>query len=899
MNYKEYNEKDLQSFEYETTIQSDGKIIGVCELGKATIQMINDSNNYSTYKDSWIKTVHGSFYVYNVEPVQEKVNIKLECYDIKYKLDTPYDKTKYIFPLTLKEWRNEIFNNCSVEYDNSDFPNSNLTLKESPYVEDGCSNRDVIKAIGEAGCSTIITDSNDKFYFSWFDNVTPPFYVKDWLELSTEKEKSKPINLVVLGRGDAEDNIYFPTEKPEVAVEFRIDNNYILDSQEIGNDEDQRFQVIQPIFNRVNEFSYLIFNMRSQSIDNKLALKLGQRIQYKDIWNNELVAYVMTKKIKWLGGILNNPDNYEIILSAKEIKESSTDLSYAASIKNDILKVERKTDKNTGAIQDLVEQTSEFDSKMTNVNQTMDKLSQSLTDIEILERDVSGKNYIYIKNAAKGFLKDLTIEGPISLVYPDNNLYPDNDLYPVDSYLIVDKSRELSSEAKKIHLPFFEIELGEKFVVEDGKCRIEKVNGDVMELSNISIELFEGENYLYLESFQESNLNFFAKYIIKNQYTDCLATKLEMNNAITQTNERTDIELSKKVGEEKIIAAINMSTEKDKDGSYIGINADKLDLKGKEFNLTSDNIAIISDNFKVDKNGKISASAGQIGGFNISKYTLYGNHIKGECLYTKEDVTKIRNYLAYGDELTDEEKQFYDINGDGILNAVDWIQMKNLVENKDKEISVELNTKFLDKFFNIRDENDNYIARIGNLGAFFEKLRINKEFSFYPDNENFSLYSSIGVNESDLIINLDKQKMLSQIQINSYDGNTNDVVITFDKSGNITCKSLTQTSLESNKKNIQKYFNALKELDNIDIYQYNLKEETDDTKKHLGFVIGKNFKHSNLVTSPDDKGVDNYSFTSLCFQMIKEQQSEIKELQNELKELKERIINGKNISRTN
>ena len=86
MNYKEYNEKDLQSFEYETTIQSDGKIVGVCELGKATIQMINDSNNYSAYKDSWIKTVHGSFYVYNVEPVQEKVNIKLECYEIRYKI---------------------------------------------------------------------------------------------------------------------------------------------------------------------------------------------------------------------------------------------------------------------------------------------------------------------------------------------------------------------------------------------------------------------------------------------------------------------------------------------------------------------------------------------------------------------------------------------------------------------------------------------------------------------------------------------------------------------------------------------------------------------------------------------------------------------------------------------
>ena len=91
-----YDDSNIQSFEYETTIVSDSNIVGTCELGKATIQMLNSNNEYSSLKNTWIKTIHGSMYIYDVEPVQENVNIKLSCYDIKYKLDTDYDKELYI-----------------------------------------------------------------------------------------------------------------------------------------------------------------------------------------------------------------------------------------------------------------------------------------------------------------------------------------------------------------------------------------------------------------------------------------------------------------------------------------------------------------------------------------------------------------------------------------------------------------------------------------------------------------------------------------------------------------------------------------------------------------------------------------------------------------------------------
>ena len=114
MEYVNYDEKMLQAFEYETTIQSDNQIVGVCELGKAKIQLLNENNNYSDFKGKWLKTIHGSFYIHDIKPVQEKVNIELSCYDIRYKLDTKYNSSKHNFPCTLKEWRNSIFDDCGA-----------------------------------------------------------------------------------------------------------------------------------------------------------------------------------------------------------------------------------------------------------------------------------------------------------------------------------------------------------------------------------------------------------------------------------------------------------------------------------------------------------------------------------------------------------------------------------------------------------------------------------------------------------------------------------------------------------------------------------------------------------------------------------------------------------------
>lgn len=100
--------------------------------------------------------------------------------------------------------------------------------------------------------------------------------------------------------------------------------------------------------------------------------------------------------------------------------------------------------------------------------------------------------------------------------------------------------------------------------------------------------------------------------------------------------------------------------------------------------------------------------------------------------------------------------------------------------------------------------------------------------------------------------------------------------------------NITQTSLESQKKNFEKLKNAIDIIKSVDIYKYNLKNEEEGTKKHIGFVIGDKYKYSKELTSNNNDGADIYSLASCCLAGIQEQQKEIEQLKAKIKEMEEK-----------
>lgn len=102
----------------------------------------------------------------------------------------------------------------------------------------------------------------------------------------------------------------------------------------------------------------------------------------------------------------------------------------------------------------------------------------------------------------------------------------------------------------------------------------------------------------------------------------------------------------------------------------------------------------------------------------------------------------------------------------------------------------------------------------------------------------------------------------------------------------ITTPYVIQTSLEEQKKNFEKLENGLEIINNTDIYKYNMKSQEDGDKKHIGFVIGKEYKYSQEITSENNKGVDTYSMISVAYKAIQELSEQNKHLQKQIDELK-------------
>lgn len=163
---------------------------------------------------------------------------------------------------------------------------------------------------------------------------------------------------------------------------------------------------------------------------------------------------------------------------------------------------------------------------------------------------------------------------------------------------------------------------------------------------------------------------------------------------------------------------------------------------------------------------------------------------------------------------------------------------------------------------------------------------VGDEFEINSDNYRLRAGSSMlsldDLSNDERFIGMDISESLEPTIQVSQGGNTRTVI----RGSEVESPKLTQTSLESIKKNISLYSkNALETILNSNIYTYNLKSEKDTDKKHIGFVIGNKYKTPKEVISKEGNAIELYSAIGILWKGIQEQQEKIEELENKLKEV--------------
>lgn len=323
-------------------------------------------------------------------------------------------------------------------------------------------------------------------------------------------------------------------------------------------------------------------------------------------------------------------------------------------------------------------------------------------------------------------------------------------------------------------------------------------------LTDINIELFEGENYIYLYDMVGNKI--VAQYLVKNEFNELYVLETEMHSAIRQSANEIELIVGGQVttldgAVQDINGELSLKVDKNDNDQVVSM----INASADEINLTSNRLSIDSTNFQLTKEGDMTCSNANITGGNLQLYSEISDVRPSIKIINPTQPT---TYC----EMSSGRLDAY---GSGNLVTRFWYNIGSLALYSHGNGTSSIFTGLLTS---LRDQNDNTTISFENL------------------------------------------------------------------TGNITCVSLTQTSKEEAKKNFEKLPSGLDIIKNIDIYKYNMKADEDDTKKHIGFVIGDNCKYSEEVTSNNNDGVDIYSFVSVCCKAIQEQQEEIQELKEKDKQ---------------
>ena len=614
LTYNEYIIIDNQQIPVRAKISDDcyenGNFIGSFILKTIQFETSNDID-FKEKEFEYYKVVDGesikigTFITTEIEDNDTTELVKVVGMDyglktqVKYTSELNYDSGE----VTLLDVWNEACELSDLESGVEHFTNDDFIVDSDQFTDTGATIRDVFVGIAMSSGSFIKVMNDDKIYPIFTESTNE--IIEDYTELE-DKRDTQPITCLRLGSSVAEgENV--DIKDPELIEEYG-ENWLILNDNPFAYTQAKRSQLITAIFNKVKGFGYSAFVSKTSF---KPYLTCGDLVKFKNK-NGDLVDSIILRYSH------EYKDN-EIEITLQAPSETSATVNYVYPL--DAIDIAKRTeiivDKEEQRITELAEEVGTYSDRITTVEQTVDRIEQTAVSYEDLKRNVKSANMLHIENAYPSYPLRFSIKN-MSLIFPNDELYPSSDLFPKDSYLVVDKTQTLSEDAKMYHLPITKLyvkdDVFDEFVIEkknaylihrigvnqDGTTYILE-NEVIEDLGTINIELFEGDNYIYLYSFQNESVVYEIDYTIPSEFTKEFATEVYVDSSVVQTANQIMLQVNEKVDEEEIIAKLNVAVE---DGQGV-------------INLIGNSVTIDSDNFQLDAEGNVICNTGTLNNSTI------------------------------------------------------------------------------------------------------------------------------------------------------------------------------------------------------------------------------------------------------------------------------------------
>ena len=220
-----------------------------------------------------------------------------------------------------------------------------------------------------------------------------------------------------------------------------------------------------------------------------------------------------------------------------------------------------------------------------------------------------------------------------------------------------------------------------------------------------------------------------AKYVIINAFTNTFATTVDLKSAIEILYNQINLEVSKKVNDDEIIARINMA--------ILGRNEVEIpeDINKSIIEILANKISIKSDSFELTKDGTVTAKEGNIAGLRMTRdangnsylsknYTDANNNVFQSGLYIPNESSGTVPFLYAGcptdGYLTHSNlyirhdglirAKWFDVNGESGYFNINFDSGKQAVVLNKESIIWKIDDKGNETFFELSNRGTTTIA---------------------------------------------------------------------------------------------------------------------------------------------------------------------------------------------
>ena len=324
--------------------------------------------------------------------------LTIKCIDNMNKFEFNYDGSTLTYPATLIQILQDICNKAGVELGSTSFLNSNIQIS---VYDNTVTAREYLSYISESAGGFAFIGRDGKLYIRkiYQDEQEIPlelFGEYKWGDLCKISKVSYENGVESFKFGDNTSNNLWINQ----------DNMYIVTEDEVEN-----------IYNELN-------GLEAYSFEGKTIIDPALDVGDKIIIDGKPVIYQ---------GEADFQTRFIAEISSKiAIKEKQETTVKTTSQKVINRRVQSRIDEAEGKIEQLIEETDGYENKFSQIEQTVDKITQEVSDTVDFTREIEGITEIHLTNSQEDILRKLEIEGNIeykAILFPDSSLFPSENIY--------------------------------------------------------------------------------------------------------------------------------------------------------------------------------------------------------------------------------------------------------------------------------------------------------------------------------------------------------------------------------------------------------------------------------------------------------------------------------------